>query len=239
MTFLVDDSWFNTPERRAFKEFCERYETVNELPHAPVIAEAVGVCRGTICAWVRTAVGRWSSAIQTALNNARDVLNSVETITWSQLAKRAHTTNNSRFRIEVKRRFPKLAHKIIARGVSPEIVERNRAIVAMYESGRGKHFIARAFGMSPYGVHSICARAGVLREKQVEDCADSVQWERANLVDFVTPDDDYLARQLARGAPILCYPRHMWERYRELWEKKERERLDNLRDPALDELRKE
>ena len=186
--------------RKRFVAYCEQYESPDDLPSNPVIAEALGVGQATVWAWRKKALRDQRTKYETlerliiALERDEDALKIVSKRTLTRYAKR------------LKELRPALYKKLGRYGIGRRNVRRDEIFRWARENECDATSITSRFK---------CGHA-MAREALV--AAGRSQYEDAYEPSSIEPWDDYYAK-MCNGFGMELEP-EVWLRYRALWERK-------------------
>ena len=223
MKFIVDKSWAKSEKKIKFWNYMERYERASDVS-IPRLAKAVGVCQDTVRRWIYEVGGAVDLSREARRKEyaarARAIINSVQYISSTALAREARFPNTHEAHAYVRKNCPGYDDKVVKiKGEygNTRLIIQTRQIKELAAQGVMWGEIAEKVGVSYEKVRKTLSDAFDPTRLKAMERAEK-QWEKDNLHDFVTPDDDYCTIQRDRG--IMCFPRAIWERYRKIWESK-------------------
>ena len=224
MKFIVDKSWAKSEKKIKFWNYIEQYERASDVS-IPRLAKAVGICQDTVRRWIYEVGGAVDLSREARRKEyaarAREIIASVQYISSTALAREARFPNTHEAHAYVRKNCPGYDEKVVkVKGPGQNNIRfiiQTRQIKELAAQGFMWGEIAEKVGVSYNTVRKTLSDAfDPTQERQMARAEE--QWEKENLHDFVTPDDDYCTIQRDRG--IMCFPRAIWERYRKIWESK-------------------
>ena len=227
-TWIASKSRRATPERRRkLWEYCENFDEVDDLPGITAISRELGLPTSFINYSVKTILPDYAEPRIRGFNRVLQELRRDPRRSWKEIARAAGYSIEKRTREKLKRLEPTLYAQV----VDGRTLLRDRQIKKGIETRKKiRRYYQENPGTTQRELTLIfnCSISTVARA--VNDRPDSVdtekaqeedrRWEERELVDFVTPDDEYLTRQWNSGRGIVCLPRKFWVEYRKLWGEK-------------------